>query len=322
MNRELKAAVEAILAGEMAGSLRGSAEAMSRHYRVGGRSDATINLAAYLTARLPATYAAVSAVLEEVARRRPGFAPATVLDAGSGPGTASWAAFDRWPGLGHATMADTNRAFLDLALRIAAHSGNPGLAGAAGRLMDMGDLGPAERVDLVIAAYALAEIPELKLARSLDALWLATASVLVLVEPGTPAGFARIRQMRGLLLAAGAVVLGPCPHDGPCPMTGDDWCHFSVRLPRSRAHMHAKSAQVPFEDEKFAWLAVSRDGAPAGGARVLAPPRQTKADITLRLCTPSGFEMRRIARRDAAAYKEYRKTEWGDFLPDHRTENT
>ena len=58
-------------------------------------------------------------------------------------------------------------------------------------------------------------------------------------------------------------------------MMGDDWCHFSVRLPRSREHMHAKRAKVPFEDERFAYLAVSRMGAVTGLSRILgncSPP--------------------------------------------------
>ena len=95
---------------------------------------------------------------------------------------------------------------------------------------------------------------------------------------------------------------------------GDDWCHFSVRLARSRAHMHAKAARVPFEDERFSYLVVAREGAVSGGARILAPPQHAKPGISLRLCTQGRIEPRHVARRDAAAYKQARKLDWGDLI--------
>jgi ribosomal protein RSM22 (predicted rRNA methylase) len=96
-------------------------------------------------------------------------------------------------------------------------------------------------------------------------------------------------------------------------MAGDDWCHFSVRLPRSRDHRLAKGAEVPFEDEPYAYLLAARPGvgAPAA-ARVLAPPRSGKPGIDLKLCTPGGLEGRFAARRDKAAYEVARRLDWGD----------
>src|SRR6266851_5295640 len=52
---------------------------------------------AYAAYRLPATFAAIYAALDEVRKRRPGWQPRTLLDAGSGPGTAMWAANEVWP---------------------------------------------------------------------------------------------------------------------------------------------------------------------------------------------------------------------------------
>ena len=37
-----------------------------------------------------------------------------------------------------------------------------------------------------------------------------------------------------------------------------DWCHFTQRLQRSRAHKQVKGAELPFEDEKFAYVALTR----------------------------------------------------------------
>jgi ribosomal protein RSM22 (predicted rRNA methylase) len=141
--------------------------------------------------------------------------------------------------------------------------------------------------------------------------------LLVLVEPGTPAGFARILAARSVLVSEGANLLAPCPHARDCPLAAPDWCHFSVRLPRSRDHRFAKGADAPFEDEKFAYLIAARPqvAAAARSPRVLAPPRAGKPGIRLKLCGPEGLEARFVGRRDKAAHAQARRLGWGDALP-------
>ncbi len=97
-------------------------------------------------------------------------------------------------------------------------------------------------------------------------------------------------------------------------MSGDDWCHFAVRLPRRRAHMHAKAARLPFEDEKFAYLALARTGESTGGARILGPPQDSKAGMTLRLCSERGLSLEAVPRRDKEHYRNLRRAGWGDLI--------
>lgn len=298
--------------------LRSGSAALSAHYRKGGTSAGGINLAAYLAARLPATYAAVHRVLEELAARCPGLMPETLLDAGAGPGTASWAAAQLWPTLQAVTLLDTNPAFLALAQQLAA-SGPPTLARARcqhASLMTPGTT-PA---DVVIAAYALAELPENAAGDAAAALWRISGRALVVIEPGTPQGFARIAKVRTWLMANGARILAPCPGAVPCPLAGSDWCHFAVRLARRRLHLQAKQATVPFEDEKFSYVVATRGEGDPAGARVLTPPRIGKASASAHLCTPLGRIERVIARRDAAAYKQAKKWQWGGTAPDANNE--
>jgi ribosomal protein RSM22 (predicted rRNA methylase) len=182
-----------------------------------------------------------------------------------------------------------------------------------------GDLmaGPFPKADLVLASYALAEIPPAAQSQVVASLWAATGGLLAIVEPGTPAGYARLLAARDALIAADAAILAPCPHHRACPLTAPDWCHFSVRLPRSRDHKLAKGAQVPFEDEKFAYLLAARPGvaAQARTPRILARPKLGKPGIELKLCTEAGtLERRFIPRRDKAAHAVARRLDWGDAL--------
>lgn len=317
---DLSAAVSDWLANHGGGARRQGTRGLSGTYRQGGTSQG-IDLGAYLVARLPATYAAVSKALAELKQHRPTLVPKSLLDVGSGPGTAAWAACAVWPELAAVTFIDNHKDFLALATSLAAQGPAP-LPAARSVTASMTALPDTHSADLVIAAYALAELPVAQVACVAMSLWRAAQQALVLVEPGTPQGFARIAAARAALLKQGAVPAAPCPHAEACPMVGSDWCHASVRLARSRAHMHAKSAEVPFEDEKFSYLAVTRDGAVSGGARIVAPARHLKHAVTFRLCTQGRLEERPIASRDRELYKSDRHKDWGDWIGPATEEET
>ena len=288
---------------------------ISEHYRRAGASRAVVgeqsDAIAYALSRMPATFAAVSRVFEELQDRAPDFAPVTLLDAGAGPGTAAWAAGDSFDGLGK-TLFDHNREFLDLARTIAAE-----MSGEAEVLQhDLGRFELNRRFDLVTCAYALTELGDGAILDTAERLWAHAAGVLVIVEPGRPRDYQRLMAVRARLIELGGTVLAPCPHDAVCPLAAPDWCHFSVRLSRSREHMRMKGGTLGYEDEKFSYLVVARPGiGTRTPARVIRPPEENKFSVALALCTPEGAELRVVPSRDKLAFKAARKLDWGDSLP-------
>lgn len=289
---------------------------VSDHYRRGLDSARAIgddgDVSAYLAARMPATFAAMTSVLSRIGGHAPGFAPKTLLDAGAGPGTASWAAAEQWSSLQQVTMIECNARMLAAARSLCQSANVSALRDASLVAGEIATLDAVQTYDLVLAGYAVAEMHE-PIEPVLGRLWGACNGILVIVEPGTPSGFARILQCRAHLLKLGARMLAPCPGDYPCP---NDWCHFSVRLPRTRGHMRAKGAKVPFEDEKYSYLAAARDRVlltPAQ-ARIVAEPRVTKPGVTLRLCANGEIAERFVARRDKPAFKQAAKLSWGDAV--------
>ena len=314
----LTAAIAARLEGRGRDVLADRARSQSERYRAGGGSAAVVrdeaDALAYALARAPATYAACHAAfgaLSELAD----LAPASLLDAGAGTGSASWAALDMWPGVKTATFLDSNPAFLAAAGDLASASRDAALAAATRLRGDLASAADLPAADLVVASYALAELPPAALQAAVLRLWTATRQMLVIVEPGSPAGWRRILDIRATLIEAGAHIAAPCPHQSPCPIAEPDWCHFSQRLARSRDHRLAKGGTVPFEDEKFIYLAVLRAPATRPAARVVGPPRTTKPAIALKLCTADGaLEHRPYPRRDKAAYAVARRLDWGDAI--------
>ena len=83
-----------------------------------------------------------------------------------------------------------------------------------------------------------------------------------------------------------------------------DWCHFTQRLPRSRAHKQLKGAELPFEDERFAYVALTRAPVAQHPARVLAQPVVSKVEVTAKLCTPDGLVIAKVPRRAKADYAQ------------------
>lgn len=317
----LRAALAGLAEGQGLNDLKRHHGAVSGHYRAGGASAGIIGseaaALAYALARLPATYAACRSALAALDEAWDGPAFDSVLDIGCGPGTALLAAQAQFPDIGTLTGLDHNPAFLALARRLLGL-----MTGGRGDFQLIhGDFSQgiaAAPADLVMASYALVELEPGAVPDAAMRAWTLARQVLVLVEPGTPAGFQRIRAARTRLVDAGAHFLAPCPHEQACPLAGDDWCHFSVRLARSRAHRHLKGAEVPFEDERFSYLVAAR--APVAGvrpARILAPPQHLKGSSRFRLCGPEGIETVEIPSR-APAHKRLKKLEWGDFLAKDR----
>jgi len=310
---ELKAALEAKLQGRSRSDAADRASLISRTYRDGGGSGAIRSEAdalAYALARMPATYAAVTASLNALREIRPDFAPTSLLDAGAGPGTATWAAAEAFPSLQSFALLDANSALRALALDLGSRSlrlrnmkYRRGEAFAA--------LADSEAADLVVASYMIGEVSEAERTALADLMWAKTRDTLLVVEPGTPAGYGRIIALRAQLILAGGHVAAPCPHDRNCPLTAPDWCHFTQRLPRSRAHKQIKGAELPYEDEKFSYVALTRVPVARHPARVLAQPDITKAELRAKLCTPGGVAIATVPRRAKADYARARRWRWG-----------
>jgi ribosomal protein RSM22 (predicted rRNA methylase) len=313
---ELKSALDARLQGLSRNDAAGRAAVISQTYRGGGGSTAIrtgTDALAYALARMPATYAAMTASLNALCEIRPDFAPKSLLDVGAGPGTATWAAAEAFSSLQDFTLLDANGALRALALDL-------GCGSARLRAMTYehaearAELARAEAADLVVASYMIGEIGDAEQKALAELMWAKTHDTLLVVEPGTPAGYARILALRAQLIASGAHVAVPCPHDDECPLTAPDWCHFTQRLPRSRAHQQIKGAELAFEDEKFAYVALTR--APIAGhpARVLAQPVVGKVEISAKLCTAEGLILKKVPRRAKADYARARRWRWGDAV--------
>src|SRR5215813_6348907 len=217
----LRQAIDRALDGVGRADLATAAAALSQRYReeqrdgafyVASRRDAL----AYIAVRMPATYAAVRASFDAIAEAYPDLAPRTMLDIGAGPATALWAAADCWPALAEALLVEANPVLRACGEELAAEAGLPRMTWRIANVTSAAIDG--EPRDLVTLAYVLNELAPNVRETALERLWSLTADTLVIVEPGTPAGWQRILSARRQLIEAGAHVIAPCPHAQACPL--------------------------------------------------------------------------------------------------------
>lgn len=318
---DLRSALDAELSRYPQQRLTQSVERLSTRYRQGGAASAPIlasevDVAAYAGYRMPATYAAVHAALAETAARTPDFAPRTHLDVGGGTGAAVWAAAGVWPSLERSTVLEQVPAAITLGRRLATRASAPSVRTTEWRRELIDPAAPLPEADLVTLSYVLGELPDRIRADTVRRL-AAGARTVVLIEPGTPAGFERIRAARDVLSASGAAVVAPCPHAHDCPISpGEDWCHFSARLSRTGLHRQLKSGTLGFEDEKFSYVAASSVTASPPEARIVRHPRKRKGLVVLDLCTDGAvLAETTVSKRHGELYRAARDAEWGDAWP-------
>lgn len=274
--------------------------------------------AAYAAYRMPATHAAVRACLSQAGSLVDLSAVASVVDLGAGTGAASWAVHEFVPASNY-VMLEQSCAAAGLGRELASRSSSPALRSAewrpwkatAGRT-------DVPAADLAVAAYLLAELDEATRRTVLDAA-ISAARVVLVVEPGTPAGYERVIEARRRLVDSGMTLVAPCPHEHECPLLRNNyWCHFAARVVRSERHRKVKGAVLNYEDEKFSFVMAVRGPRnwEAPEARVIRRPVQRKGLVAVELCRSDGNAGPEvISKRQGDDYKAARRLEWGGTLP-------
>lgn len=276
-----------------------------------------IEAISYAAVRMPATYSAVYTALNKSIELY-GTEFASLLDVGAGTGAGSWAA-NSLLNLSEITCLEREDAMLQLGKNFMNQSEANNLRNAKWEKFDLVNSKINYKADLVICSYVLNELDDNNVELALEKLWGATNKVLLIIEPGTPNGFLEIRKLREMLKKFGARVVAPCPNLEKCPLTDDDWCHAICRVSRTKIHKILKSADVPYEDEKFSYIAVCKNSCEEGKdysnyARVLRHPKIESGKITIKVCSENGILERAITKKDKELFKIARKLKCGDLF--------
>lgn len=312
---ELRNKINELAEKEELKTLKASAARLSESYRsesANGKRGAVSKTDAptYAAVRMSATFAAVSKALELSLKCFDGEI-ASILDAGAGTGAGTIAAA-LLTGCENIVCIEREPNMLKLGQELCEHVG----IRADWQNRDI-SVGINEKADLVICSYCLNELPEARRNAAVAELVNAAEKLLVIVEPGTPYSFAEMKRTRQALIENGLTIAAPCPHENECPLPKDDWCHFTARAQRSKLHKLLKNADVPYEDEKFCFLAAAKaDCSPCAG-RILRKPQIASGMITLSVCGADGIASKTVTK-NSPLFKAARKSDCGGEFPPER----
>jgi ribosomal protein RSM22 (predicted rRNA methylase) len=265
---------------------------------------------AYCLYRLPATYASLQYLFDTIEKQGVVFSPTSLLEFGCGPGTSYFALKEKYPLMKEALCIDHSEHFLSLFRTLAekAHMSLPTLIHQGSQSVQL----PDRTWDVGVLSYILGEIEESEQVRMVEKM-LSHCQHVLIVEPGTPAGFSNILRARKAALAQGFQILAPCPHSMECPMQKTKtWCHVRVRLERPHFQQKMKDATLSYEDEALCYLILYK-GKSFSTPRVVDHPQKRKGHMHLSLCQSDG-ELKKIvvSKKRGDLYTRSKELLWGD----------
>ena len=170
------------------------------------------------------------------------------------------------------------------------------------------------KADLVVTSYMLNEIKPENRKDVINKLINSSNHIILIIEPGTPAGFKNIKEVQKIAIENGLHMIAPCTFQGVCPLSDEDWCHSIVRMERTKVHKVLKNADLPYEDEKFAYIAISKEKYDNSGTRILRHPMIEKGKITLKVCHNGKIEDMIVTKKDKELFKMVKKKKCGDLI--------
>ncbi len=263
---------------------------------------------AYIASRMPATYAALRYVLKEIKLSFPDIQIKTALDLGAGPATGAWAFFSVFENIKKMQLVEKD-SILNLGKDLIKDENfYEKLIFEQNDILKIKDYD----YDIVCLSYVTGEIKKPFIDKIIKRWFYSNSKIIVFLEPGTMYGFKNIKYVRHNLIKLGTKIIAPCPNELNCPMPKNDWCHFFVRLQRSKQHKYLKEGSLAYEDEKFSYVIATKMDLEKNYARVLRRPKKSKDEILLTLCLKGKVNKEIIFRKDIKRYKIGEKLKWGD----------
>lgn len=263
---------------------------------------------AYSIMRMPATYGAVTTAFNNVLEIINSNNFNSILDIGAGTGAGEWA-LSNLIEFEKIICLERENAMRKLGQNLLKNNSNFQKIEWINKDITKDELPEA---DVVIVSYVINELSPEERQKIIDKILSIDSKLVLIIEPGTPEGFKNIKQIRKIAVDSGKFIVAPCTTCKECKLPENDWCHSTVRVERTKIHKLLKSADLPYEDEKFSYIAISKEKYEMAESRILRHPIIEPGKITLKLCTNGNIEEKIITKKDKENFKIAKKKKCGD----------
>ncbi len=311
----LESAIEQKLSGVKIPELKLYASKLSEKYMYQARTgDSLLNTElealVYSIMRMSATYGAVYMALKHTLEQIDSNIQ-SVLDVGAGTGAATWAISEILD-VKEIQCLEREAVMQELGKELMYQ--NKKLKDILWKYLDVVEDTLEEKADLVVASYILNEITSKNRENVINKLIDSSNHVVLVIEPGTPEGFKNIKEVQKIAIQNGLNIIAPCTFQEECQLSNKDWCHATVRIERTKIHRLLKNADLPYEDEKFSYIAISKVPCDNSGIRILRHPIIGKGKIILKVCHNGKIEEMVITKKEKELFKKVKKKVCGDKL--------
>lgn len=265
---------------------------------------------AYSIIRMRATFAACNEALSQISD---GEDIRCVLDVGSGTGAGILACYNRF-GFSSIDAVELEAEMINLSKTIIGKIDKDLLNKVNYISKDATKLDFNKKYDVVFTSYFLNELKKEDRICLVKKLYDAATRYLVIVEPGTPNNHKEMMEIKNIICSLGGRIVAPCKRND-CPLLDtDDWCHFKTRVQRSSLGRELKGGTKGYEDEKYTFLVVLKDGKVKTNYtnRIIRDIVYGKGKVMVRVCTPNGIETKTISKSQKEMYKAIKNMKIGD----------
>ncbi len=287
---------------------------------------------AYSIARMPATYGAVKVASMQMLELIKLDNIRSLIDVGAGTGAATLALVENLQecnNIEQITCLEREDAMIKIGKSLYTETTNDVLKKADWVKFDINQVIISQekkdeikknkenlQADIVVTSYMLNEFADDKVLEVVDKLWEMTCKVLLIVDPGTPKDHKRLIMIKNYLAKKGGTIIAPCTCNTGCPLNENDWCHFVCRVERTKLQKQVKNGDVPYEDEKFTYLAVSKEKIESvkNLSRVIRHPITRSNMVEIKLCLNGEIVNKIYTKKDKELYKQAKKAKVGDLL--------
>lgn len=250
----------------------------------------------YAISRMPATFAVLSGLLEELLIEGKLQDIESVIDFGSGTGAGYFAV--------QKSLSNAKISLIERDLN---------MIKCFKRLCDADVYVETKNVllyegsaDLVMTSYVLSEMTEVDRFKCLDKLLEMTDKYLLIIDTGTPQTYLDMIKMKEYVYDKGFSVTAPCM-TRKCPLK-NDYCQFYARVERSAVMRQVKNATLSYEDEKYFYLLIEKNtNANIIGKRVIRRPIFKENLVELKTCSTDGVSVEVFTKRNKELFKKAKK---------------